>query len=487
MPTSQTNQYRVNLHILSPVHIGAGQELDPFSYVIRGQTLFLIDLITWMNQYPDKGTLNRMMDSDNYANIRSFIADQIDLNVAMLCAIPVDCPKLLKTYSAAIKERNPRNQVLISPTTRNEVTKCAYIPGSSIKGSIRTAIANRFVKDAGVTARDSRPPDDYNKKIFGGIKDDPMRNLKISDVSLGDSGTAIVEAEEYPLNPDKSLTPKGYVETTLSLCHTGQNYIYPLRLALSPFNLHGARVDPGFLLDALYRFYVSKYQDEYVKFYSKNRSRSIQQGLAPMSKAVSDLKTNETLIRLGHYSHVECVTLDDVRRPRTRKGRDGRPLPWGKTRTLANGIYPFGWAKLEFLDMESKERPEKAWPFNIELEGTDHVRFVPEVFSPDAKTDDSGPDEQTILTAEPEKPIKKRKPIISPVENLLHKLSLIKSSETGRISGEIINNMEAMLESEDEKIIIAKAIKEKVNPKVFKKMDKKKNGYLNRLLEKNKG
>jgi hypothetical protein len=41
-------------------------------------------------------------------------------------------------------------------------------------------------------------------------------------------------------------------------------------------------------------------------------------------------------------------------------------LPWGKTRTLANGIYPFGWVKLEFWGLESVPRDKEQWPFPLQ-------------------------------------------------------------------------------------------------------------------------
>jgi CRISPR type III-A-associated RAMP protein Csm5 len=44
---------------------------------------------------------------------------------------------------------------------RNELDMTAYLPGSSIKGSIRTALANRFVKVAGVTSKDTAGRFDY--------------------------------------------------------------------------------------------------------------------------------------------------------------------------------------------------------------------------------------------------------------------------------------------------------------------------------------
>ena len=371
MPASKFELHRVNLHILSPIHIGTGQELDPFSYVIRGNSLLIIDLIKWMEDYPEQEKLYNMMDSDNFAEIRTFIADNIDSESVTLGSIPVTSNGLLSTYDRVIKAKDRRNQLLIDGMTRNDISQTAYIPGSSIKGSVRTAIANHFVETAGVTSRNMKKTykpafePDYNEKIFGKINEDPMRNLKLSDVPLEGFGSIIVEAEEYSLNEEKSKTPKGYKEVSANLCQNGEDVVYPLRLSLKPFSLHNDKVDVHFILEALFRFYVSKYKQEYSKFYSKSGAEEIRQETAPMCLKVINLKTNETLIRIGHFSHVECITLDDVREPQTRMVK-GKRMPYGTTRTLANGLYPFGWAKLEFLDLESKPREGNDWPFSIQ-------------------------------------------------------------------------------------------------------------------------
>ena len=111
MQNQPLSQYRVNLHILSPIHVGTGQELDPFSFVISNKGLFLIDLIKWMDSYPEKDKLESMMDSDNFANIRSFIAEQFDLQSAVLCSIPIDNPKLLEAYKRAINKRDRKRSI----------------------------------------------------------------------------------------------------------------------------------------------------------------------------------------------------------------------------------------------------------------------------------------------------------------------------------------------------------------------------------------
>jgi CRISPR type III-A-associated RAMP protein Csm5 len=479
--------YEVNLHILSPVHIGTGQELDPFSYIIQDKTLFMIDLAEWIEKFPDKNQMNQIMASDNFAIVRSFIAENFNLKEAVRCAVPIDSNNLLTTYDRSIRKKDPLNQVLISPMIRNELNMAAYLPGSSIKGSIRTAIANRFVKASGVTSKDARGRFDYNKKIFGQIKEDPMRWFKVADVHMGDASTAIIEAEEYPLNSEKQPTPKGYTEVALSLCHTGSPVVYPLRIAMADFQLHGEKIDLNFIIESLNQFYVSKYQEEYEKFYVLKRAERIRQGISPMNKSVAVLNTNEALVRIGHFSHIECVTLDEVRKPKTRVGKDRSPLPWGRTRTLANGIYPFGWAKLEFLDLEANPRPAKDWPFPLNGEkgpsfgvNSEKMEFVEkpiEVQSSIRKDATAGLD----AVSKKEQKLRPTAMItLSPVEKLLKELDLIKSNDMGRI-GTIIQKIDT-LENDAEKAQVAVAVKNKMSAKKFKKYQKRK--YLTELIQK---
>ncbi|HLC14932.1 MAG TPA: type III-A CRISPR-associated RAMP protein Csm5, partial [Thermodesulfovibrionia bacterium] len=142
--SNQLQSYQVRLHLLSPVHIGTQEELDPFSYVIHNNTLYLIDLTKWIEHYHNPKEIHKMMDSNNFASVRTFIARHFDNPEAVLCAVATDSLKLIDDYDKAIKESNPINQVIVNPMTRNSVSQEAYVPGSSIKGAIRTAIANKF-------------------------------------------------------------------------------------------------------------------------------------------------------------------------------------------------------------------------------------------------------------------------------------------------------------------------------------------------------
>jgi CRISPR-associated protein Cmr6 len=71
----------------------------------------------------------------------------------------------------------------------------------------------------------------------------------------------------------------------------------------------------------------------------------------------------------------------------------------------------------------------------------------------------------------------------NPVKKMLNKLKLLKNNEIGRIQAEIVNNMENELKTIEEKIEIARAIKEKVDANKFRKINKNKKQYLTKILD----
>ncbi|MDH7600429.1 MAG: hypothetical protein QHH07_12480 [Sedimentisphaerales bacterium] len=46
-------------------------------------------------------------------------------------------------------------------------------------------------------------------------------------------------------------------------------------------------------------------------------------------------------LRIGRFSHIECVTVDNYRQPGGRAAK----LGWGRTRTLSGGTMAMGWVK----------------------------------------------------------------------------------------------------------------------------------------------
>ncbi len=352
------------LHLLSPIHVGTGQELDPFSYTIEDGHLLLLDILRWAESHADRVDLMAKMDTEDHAALRAYISANVEPNSdVVMDRLMVFSPSVQKNYRNALSGRSVQQQALINFMVRSEISRRAFIPGSSIKGAIRTALASSAARSAGVS-----PGDDfrrkYESKIFGSPTKDVLKHLKVADMMLEASATAVFEATEHAFKAN--LTPKGAYEAVCGLWPNGSPVVYPLALSLKPFMLQNQRIDAQRLVDILNVFYMPKFKEEYSKFYASKTMADIQRAMAPLCLSIAAMKSNEALVRIGHFSHVECVTLDGLRRPKTRRGKDGKPLPWGKTRTLAAGLVPFGWAKIEFGDLPAQRRPIQEWPFDME-------------------------------------------------------------------------------------------------------------------------
>ena len=97
------------------------------------------------------------------------------------------------------------------------------------------------------------------------------------------------------------------------------------------------------IVDACREFYGPKIQSEHNNFY---RSSPL---LEKRNKPLLDVtfEHNEFPIRLGRFSHIECTTVDGLRRPGGAAVRRG----FGGTRTLSGGSMAMGWAKVSLKSL----------------------------------------------------------------------------------------------------------------------------------------
>ncbi|HOL44648.1 MAG TPA: type III-A CRISPR-associated RAMP protein Csm5, partial [Methanothrix sp.] len=123
---------RYRLHVITPVHVGNGTRLGRMDYVRRGDRLFVIDLQK-LAALPgiDPEELSDLMYASEF-NIGEFL-QRNKVNPASVAAYTLDC------------RCNPQGDLLASIKDGNRL---AYIPGSSIKGALRTAILWERIKNS---------------------------------------------------------------------------------------------------------------------------------------------------------------------------------------------------------------------------------------------------------------------------------------------------------------------------------------------------
>jgi len=382
--------FTLELEFLTPVHVGTGSELDPFRYVLEDgggkarSILRLVDFERFIADHADDAEINRALADKEFGDLRAFLAERLlrspDYTLARL---PVNSSKFVKKYREQIDGRRGEHQLLISPLPRSCATpQRAYLPGSNLKGAIRTAVGNAHAKEAGVTKQDGFRMT-YNEHLFGHIREDVFKYLKIGDVALPSNGTQIVEPLRVSLTPDKSQAPpKNFIEATHSLGTKAAMRARTRLLLCATESLKGSQavrhLDIPSLLGWLNNFYLPKYQDEMHKFYAQPHLAHVKSNLAEVTAKVEAIKRNPqeaALVRVGHYSHVECVTFDDVSDPKGR--RFGNKNVYGTTRTLAGGLVPFGWVVVRVREGYAPDAVEEEANLAVIAEAFSSVASVP--------------------------------------------------------------------------------------------------------------
>ena len=276
-----------------------------------------------------------------------------------------------------------KNAGLVWEMYRTEGTPYPVIPGSSIKGAIRTALMNNFLKKL--------PPEDREAKLaelkeqkekeerkegdkfktfervmknklfdYEDAKQDPLRAVLFSDCSFKAVKTQFAgQLDNVTFDSQKEkLTPKGMQiqaevlrgrllggEAEAELCITINNKLQKTRFSLKPEEEQKCIKEITFddIRDSCNNFYLYEFNEEYKKFY-KDVNDGSEKLIFELLKILKKAKDTEGqfILRVGRWSQFEFVTFDEKFRV-AKKSKE-------PTRTLFNynGIYaPMGWCILE--------------------------------------------------------------------------------------------------------------------------------------------
>lgn len=359
----------MTLTALSPLHIGTGEELSPLDYIIDVPQCLLcrVDTAALLADLPASAArdFEQALDDTSLTWMRQFIARHFDVTRHLVYACPVD-RGLAQLYERSL--RDARNQLLVQPHLRRPDTWAPIVPGSSIKGALRTAVVSRRAQDWSPRGRiDHNGFEaevlgyDSDRQRSGDIRRDPFRCLRIEDLTLPDDAITvdpvrIFKPDRGNLEPDPggiqmfyertwSLLDEETIQGSARLSIDDQ---LPAKTAVDQrrgqtFRLAGGLDVAGIRQDCL-DFYGPKLRQDHEKFYVK--AKALQETNAPLLAV--QFGPDEFPIRLGRHSHVECVTVDKHREPKTRRNpRTGQPMGYGNTRSLVHGELALGWAKVK--------------------------------------------------------------------------------------------------------------------------------------------
>lgn len=352
-------QYRLTLKPITPVHVGTGEELLPFNYIIKNiagakaAPIFRlirfsdVALVQKMSRQ-DREQLIPLAKKDDLIVLRQFFIKRAD-------SLVIQEQELIQSTSEVTSEllnlwedlqNHPKNMFIIRPAIASALggnRLVPYIPGSSLKGALRTAIVD--ADPIGHKKETERKKD---------IPRDPFRTLALTDAQFSGKGSRLVGAA-FLYNPHKDTVESLQMmyEVLKGQCLTEQALVSTSILTIKPelqrvANFDWAMPDIQEIANRCNKFYGDLLEQEYADFY-QNAREEVFQGFNFVDQTMDAVRKakNEFMIRVGRHSQFEYMTLNDDRRCENQKYKK-------TSRTLfkfKNAYYPMGWIHVRYEEL----------------------------------------------------------------------------------------------------------------------------------------
>ena len=377
----------VQITTLSPVQLGSGEDFYPTNYVITDDG--------WLHHFDElalsyalKGNLSKLSNAlesqrgdDMILSIQRLIREYSkDLSKLAFYSLPVS-QGFLSFYKSRIGQVAQRetgnkrvvNRLQISRTFIHPHKHVPVIPGSALKGAIRTAIVNKLAQHELVElkrlASDRQGSKKVQEKVLGysRVNEDPMKFFKVSDAEYQHSylPTEIMFSVSRKRKPKANYEPAEGVSTYMEVIspYRFQAFTSDLRFVEAFDHKQNTAIPTSFaeVAKVCNAYYLPK-----LKFELEQLSQEANYLDSDYVKAVNDLLASEWetmlkankifVLRLGKFSGAQDKTLDDLRSIAIKVGqRDYENKPETHEVRLAaeidvkqkHGLLPFGWVLVQ--------------------------------------------------------------------------------------------------------------------------------------------
>jgi len=384
----KTKRIKCVIKTFSPVHIGCDDLYEPTGFAVDDKTnsLVVFDPVSFISSL-NRDDRNRFSEICKKGTIESIIEIYRFLRNRPLRGKSVSfCKGFKKHYDNVLgltagKIKQELNKFEIQRTAYSPFDQRPYIPGSAIKGALRTAYLNKLANESTDFAayikklnsdnkynrRNNKPQIKVHKKLEeklleidmekpgDKISKDPFRLVKVSDfMPVGDIKTKIF----YIINKKKTASqkeakgPYQILETILpDACFTGEITIE----APQAQNAVSFAIDYKELFESLNLFYIKEKIREDKELGNIN--------ITPPD-IPSQTSPESAIIRTGRHSGAEAVTIEKYRDIRIKKGQkefyfsDHSTTLWLASENQKslndNAFLPLGWSIINGLTHEAE-------------------------------------------------------------------------------------------------------------------------------------
>lgn len=377
----------VQITTLSPVQLGSGEDFYPTNYVITDDG--------WLHHFDElalsyalKGNLSKLSNAlesqrgdDMILSIQRLIREYSkDLSKLAFYSLPVS-QGFLSFYKSRIGQVVQRetgnkrvfNRLEISRTFIHPHQYVPVIPGSALKGAIRTAIVNELAQHELAELKRLASAPQGSKKVqekvlrYNRVNEDPMKFFKVSDAEYEHSylPTEIMFSVSRKRKPKANYEPAEGVSTYMEVIspYRFQAFMSDLRFVEAIDQKQNSHIPSSFaeVAKVCNAYYLPK-----LKLELEQLSRQADYLDSDYVAAINDLietewetmlKANKVFVlRLGKFSGAQDKTLDGLRSIAIKVGkRDYENKPETHEVRLAaeidakqkHGLLPFGWVLVQ--------------------------------------------------------------------------------------------------------------------------------------------
>ena len=359
-----TEEQRFFIRILAPVHIGCDEVYEPTGFVIDEEqgVLHAFDPLDFVRSLsgPErqqlsnickKGTVESILELYKFMRRKRFEGHPV-----AVCRGFVEHYR--QTLSMSISDRRKIQQELnrfsIARTAFSPTTERPFIPGSSVKGALRTAYLNGRQTVKKLPPAKNAAQLEKDLLDGGAFETDPFRLLKVSDFHpVGPCRTKIIYAVNEKKRKDAKSKTRG-LPLILEVIEPGAVFVGTIQV-LSPLSssiIKTPLTEPAVLESA-------------ASFYGKEKRREDEELMAAGLPHLRREHMEEGVpLRIGRHCGAESLTIDGQRRIRIMQGRDkqatvstrGATTFWLAAEEPRNyqktTLQPFGWAVIGRLSAE---------------------------------------------------------------------------------------------------------------------------------------
>lgn len=372
----QLQNFRCSITPLTPIYIGCGEAYTPADYVIDDGVLYSFDPA---NVPLTPGLFNKLLEasrSNDITAVPAFFATNKERYSAFSQHAVEVSPVVEKSYQLMVQNRNKANQNVILKSTariRSDGVAEPYIPGSGIKGAIRTALVNRLVGD-------QKQSFGFEKRLFGkNFSDSPLRFLSVSDfLTQGNAKTRIEECRRREKDKEATVSIPQKFEFILQGQYRLFNGEIRLQkphgeLAIASEQLYTSVKE---IVKDLNLFYLERFKEDagHVLWQKSqiNGSQWIREMRSVLAALAPEMEAGRVaLIRIGGDIGAECLTLRNGSAQIKNIKAPKEPMKYSTTAwcaSVGSDVLPFGWALIE-IETQHENSILRAWCSKFERLG----------------------------------------------------------------------------------------------------------------------